>query len=63
MKLRQCAIARGKYMLLYWLPEEMARAGNVVDLKTPSGAWALGWRVNAVYDGRPVEYVREGVNA
>lgn len=50
-------------MLLYWLPEEMARAGNVVDLKTPSGAWALGWRVNAVYDGRPVEYVREGVNA
>lgn len=53
---RQCELARpselGRELMTSWIPEKIAKVGNVVRLKDEDGEWTEGWEVLVAYDVR-----------
>ena len=39
--------------MVSWIPEKIAKVGNIVRLKDKAGEWTEGWKVTAVYDRQP----------
>ena len=52
----QCALKKGEVIDVVWIPEKVARQGDVLGLKK-NGLWDEGWQVVRVYGKQPVETV------